>query len=270
MPRIKELLSVSKNIKAPSCTIYLNDKIKSYNDAKIAKYSIETTYMKSLVTRSEIYYEPKSDITTIENDQSLIDAYNKFKDLNDECMELVSPWILRLEMDRAVMMDIGLTTLDINIALKKHYGDTVSCMFSDDNYDKVIFRIALTDTGITDILTDLKALEYNIMEKIIISGIEKLKKVSISQKKRKVLREDEMYRTFEDKEEYMLETDGTNLMSVLGNGFVDKHRTLSNDITEINEVLGIEAARQALYNEIDDILNSTTSGTVTSHCWWTQ
>ena len=65
--------------------------------------------------------------------------------------------------------------------------------------------------------------------------------------------------TFVDREEWSLETDGTNLMSVLANDKVDSTRTISNDITEIFDVFGIEAARQALYNEIDDILNSSTS-----------
>jgi DNA-directed RNA polymerase beta' subunit len=258
VPRIKELLSVSKNMKAPSCTIYLNN-INSYNEAKKARYTIETTYMKTLVIKSEIYYEPKSDISSIENDQEIIDMYKKFSDLNDECIEMGSPWILRLELDRRKMMDIGITTMHINIALKKYYGTNIMCIFSDDNYDKVIFRIALTDTGIKDIITDLKALEYNIMEKIIISGIEKIKKISISQKKTKVLNNDPAFKTFEDKEDYILETDGTNLMSVLANKHVNSFTTVSNDITEIHEIFGIEAARQALYNEIDDILNSTTS-----------
>lgn len=261
VPRIKELLSVSKNMKAPSCTIYLNDNVKNYNDAKKARYSIETTYMKSLVIKSDIYYEPNNDISTIEDDQLIMDEYKKFSELDEECNNLVSPWILRIELDRRKMMDIGLTTMDINISLKKYYNDNIMCMFSDDNYDKVIFRIALMDTGITDIITDLKALEYNIMEKIIIAGIDKMKKVSISQKKRKVLDDatDDMFRVFVDKEEYVLESDGTNLMSVLANNYVNGERTISNDITEIYNIFGVEAARQALYNEIDDILNSTTS-----------
>ena len=62
-----------------------------------------------------------------------------------------------------------------------------------------------------------------------------------------------------DKEEYVLESDGSNLLNVLANAHVDSYRTISNDINEIYEIFGIEAARQALYNEIDDILNSTTS-----------
>ena len=259
VPRIKELLSVSKNMKAPSCTIYLNEKVKNYNDAKKARYSIETTFMNSLVLRSDIYYEPKNDMSSIEDDQKLIQEYNKFSELNDECYTLDSPWVLRMELDRRKMMDIGITTMDINLSLKRYYGDSITCMFSDDNAEKIIFRITLTDTSITDIITDLKALEYNIMEKIIISGIDKIKKVSISQKKEKLLNDDPVFKTFEDKEMYMLETDGTNLMNVLGNQYVDSENTISNDITEIYELFGIEAARQALYNEIDDILNSTTS-----------
>ena len=271
VPRIKELLSVSKNMKAPSCTIYLNDKVKNYNDAKKARYSIETTFMNSLVLKSDIYYEPKNDISSIEEDQKIIDEYKKFSELDNECYNLESPWILRIELDRRKMMDIGLTTMDINISLKNYYGDSIMCIFSDDNYDKVIFRIALTDMGISDILTDLKALEYNIMEKIIISGIDKIKKVSISQKKEKVLNDTKIldeedtqdlfktFKTFVDKELYVLETDGTNLLSVLGNDYVNSYDTISNDITEIYEIFGVEAARQALYNEIDDILNSTTS-----------
>jgi DNA-directed RNA polymerase beta' subunit len=247
VPRIKELLSVSKNMK-----------VENYTEAKKARFSIETTYMKSLVTKSDIYYEPKNDISTIEDDQKIIDEYNKFSKLDDECYTLVSPWILRMELDRRKMMDVGLTTMDINIALKKYYNDNIMCMFSDDNNEKVIFRIALTDVDISDIITDLKALEYNIMEKIIISGIDKMKKISISQKKSQVLN-DEPFRTFVDKEEYILETDGTNLSSVLANNYVNREKTISNDITEIYEIFGVEAARQALYNEIDDILNSTTS-----------
>lgn len=259
VPRIKELLSVSKNMKAPSCTIYLNETITNYNMAKKARFSIETTYMNSLVIRSDIYFEPKNDVSSIVEDQKIIEEYNKYSLLDDESYTLISPWVLRIVLDRSKMMDVGITTMHINMALKKYYGDNIVCMFSDDNASDIIFRITLTDPSISDIITDLKALEYNIMEKIIISGIDRIKKVSISQKKEKILNEEQFFKTFEDKEMFILETDGTNLMSVLGNEFVDSRKTVSNDITEIYEILGVEAARQALYNEIDDILNSTTS-----------
>ena len=262
VPRIKELLSVSKNIKAPSCTIYLNNKVNNYFDAKEAKNSIETTYMKNIVISSNIFYEPKHKSSDIEEDEEFLKYFNSFQEtILEENIQIQSPWVLRFELDREKMLDINITTIDISLALNLYYGEKIYCWFSDDNYDKVIFRIVLTDTTITDMITDLKALEYNIMEKIIITGIDKIKKVSISQSKKKLLtmKEDVYFKTFEDKEEYILETDGTNLLTLMANKYVDKVRTISNDITEINEVFGIEAARQALYNEIDDILNSSTS-----------
>jgi DNA-directed RNA polymerase II subunit RPB1 len=261
VPRIKELLSVSKNIKAPSCTVYLQPTILNYSDAKIAKNSIETTYMKDIVVSSKIYYEPKKNKSDIEEDEKFLEYFNEFSEISENVNNIVSPWMLRLELDKERMLDIDITTIDITLALNKYYGEKICCWFSDDNYDKVIFRIALTDGNITDIITDLKALEYNIMEKIIIKGINKIKKVSISLVKSKILSESisEDFKMFIDKEEYILETDGTNLLQLLSNKNVDNIKTISNDITEINEIFGIEAARQALYNEIDDILNSTTS-----------
>ena len=46
-----------------------------------------------------------------------------------------------------------------------------------------------------------------------------------------------------DKEEWILETDGTNLRRVLQMEEVDSRRTYSNHNKEVFEVLGIEAGR---------------------------
>jgi DNA-directed RNA polymerase II subunit RPB1 len=43
-------------------------------------------------------------------------------------------------------------------------------------------------------------------------------------------------------------------LDVLGLDFIDNKRTMSNDIIEIYEVLGIEAARQAIYNELAEVI----------------
>jgi DNA-directed RNA polymerase II subunit RPB1 len=53
---------------------------------------------------------------------------------------------------------------------------------------------------------------------------------------------------------WVLDTIGTNLLDVLGLDFIDNKRTLSNDIVEIYNILGIEAARQTIYNELVDVV----------------
>jgi DNA-directed RNA polymerase II subunit RPB1 len=53
---------------------------------------------------------------------------------------------------------------------------------------------------------------------------------------------------------WVLDTTGTNLMEALSLDYIDTTRTLSNDIREIYDVLGIEAARQMINNEMMDVM----------------
>ena len=55
-------------------------------------------------------------------------------------------------------------------------------------------------------------------------------------------------------DEYVLISDGSNLAQVLEVKGVDPTRTVTNNISEIEEVLGIEAARAAIINEIINVL----------------
>lgn len=55
-------------------------------------------------------------------------------------------------------------------------------------------------------------------------------------------------------EEFVIKTSGTNLKTILKMPEVDGSRTTTNDIKEINRVLGIEAGRQAIVEELFDVL----------------
>ncbi len=57
-------------------------------------------------------------------------------------------------------------------------------------------------------------------------------------------------------EEYLIVSAGTNLKEVLKMDFVDTTRTISNDTFEIANILGIEAARQVIINEIYKVIES--------------
>jgi DNA-directed RNA polymerase II subunit RPB1 len=59
---------------------------------------------------------------------------------------------------------------------------------------------------------------------------------------------------FKKKDIWVLDTIGTNMMDVLALDYIDPNRTFSNDIVEIYETFGIEAARQAIYNELADVI----------------
>ncbi len=57
-------------------------------------------------------------------------------------------------------------------------------------------------------------------------------------------------------DEYIILTAGTNLKAVLDMREVDSVRTTTNDINEIQAVLGIEAARQAIINEVYKVIEA--------------
>ena len=108
------------------------------------------------------------------------------------------------------------------------------------------FQVTSTDTEI--IFTyqgkpeEIKEL-YNLKEKIReikIEGIKRIKQVL------PVKRE----------ESYVILTSGTNLKEVLALNEVDAAQTISNDIYEIYAVLGIEAVRQAIINEVYRVIEA--------------
>lgn len=57
-------------------------------------------------------------------------------------------------------------------------------------------------------------------------------------------------------EEYIIITSGSNLADVLQFEGVDAERTITNNIYEIEQVLGIEAARQAIINEVYKVIEN--------------
>ena len=57
-------------------------------------------------------------------------------------------------------------------------------------------------------------------------------------------------------EEYIILTSGTNLKDILQLSEVDATRTYGNDLREVYEVLGIEAARQAIINEVYKVMEA--------------
>lgn len=58
------------------------------------------------------------------------------------------------------------------------------------------------------------------------------------------------------KDEYLIITFGSNLKKLFELDFVDTTRTTTNDIYEISEVLGIEAARQAIIDEVFRVIET--------------
>ena len=67
---------------------------------------------------------------------------------NDEDVSRMSPWLLRIEMNRAMMVDKKLTLAMIAEKINSEFENELSCIFNDDNAAKMILRVSgIPDTG---------------------------------------------------------------------------------------------------------------------------
>ncbi len=87
----------------------------------------------------------------------------------------------------------------------------------------------------------------NKIKKIYLKGIKGIKRAVIQAEEKEV--------NGEKIKEYYIVTEGSNLAEVLRVRGVDHRRTTTNNIHEIAQVLGIEAARNAIINEIMRVLS---------------
>lgn len=53
----------------------------------------------------------------------------------------MSPWLLRIEMARDMMVDKKLLLSEVAERINSEFEDELHCLFNDDNADKLILRI---------------------------------------------------------------------------------------------------------------------------------
>lgn len=268
VPRLKEIINVSKKPKTPSLTVFLTG--AAARDAEKAKdvlCRLEHTTLRKVTANTAIYYDPNPQESVIREDREFVNIYYEMPDFDTS---RISPWLLRIELDRKRMTDKKLTMEQISEKISLGFGDDLNCIFNDDNAEKLVLRIRIMnsedkmteeeDEQAPDRMEDdvfLRCIEASMLSDITLQGIESISKVymhlpTTDSKKRIIITDTGDYKALA---EWILETDGTSLMRVLSERDVDPIRTYSNDICEIVSVLGIEAVRKAVEKEMNHVIS---------------
>jgi len=58
----------------------------------------------------------------------------------------ISPWLLRIELDRKRMADKRLTMEQIAEKVNARFGNDLNCIFNDDNPEKLVLRIRIMNS----------------------------------------------------------------------------------------------------------------------------
>ena len=107
-----------------------------------------------------------------------------------------------------------------------------------------------------DTICILRALENTILNEIVLTGINRITSASMICKK-DIYKYNVETSNYDNIPEWVIDTEGSNLIDIVKHPAIDPVRTISNDIHEVYDVLGIEACRHVLINEINQILNGT-------------
>ena len=188
----------------------------------------------------------RKEITTPMMEIYLKKPYSKGKDIRNLALsikettlsDIVSEFLIKVAefkieiiLNKEKMRELGISEVLISKAISTHVkGYSVS-----HDKDKIVLKARSKEEDLNEI--------YKTKEKIKdvhIKGVKGI--VQVLPVKRG--------------EEYIIISAGSNLRDVLELEEVDQTRTTTNNIFEIEEVLGIEAARQAIINEVYKVIES--------------
>uniref|UniRef100_A0A6C0IBD3 DNA-directed RNA polymerase n=1 Tax=viral metagenome TaxID=1070528 RepID=A0A6C0IBD3_9ZZZZ len=276
VPRIEEILRLTKNPKNPSMTIYLKPMDETDQD-KASQFATRISHTKliDVVKSVQVCFDPNPTATHIADDQQFLEQFFEFEKMIEDCMETNpatnppsrSKWIIRIEMDQESLIDKNIMMDDIHFAISNsEYGKDVQCIFSDHNMDKLVFRIRTNGSvfdkskktrGVSNPLDQsdeiylLKNFQDTLLNNIVLRGVNGVHNILPRKIQNSVVKESDKY---VKKDTWVLDTTGSNLMETLALDYIDFRRTISNDIKEVFHVLGIEAARQCIQNELIEVL----------------
>jgi DNA-directed RNA polymerase beta' subunit len=237
VPRFQELLNATKSPRMVNCKIFFKDGNKTVQELreKIG-HNLVCLTLKDLIKNVEIVMN-KEDESWYEFFKILYnDNFTKCKDC------------LSIKLNSELMFKHKLHVSDIVNAIEKEYDD-LYCVFSPLSNERLDIFVNVDNISFSEdkllFITPENANEIYIEEcvqpilnKIVICGISGIQNI---------------YYTNEN-DEWYVETDGNNFKKLLGNPIIDMTRLHCNNVWDIFEALGIEAAREFLINEFLTIM----------------
>ena len=80
--------------------------------------------------------------TVVEKDVEFVKDYYEMPDDAIDIKRL-SPWLLRIVLDRAMLLDKKLSVADVAERINNEFEDELSCIFNDDNALQQVLRVSL-------------------------------------------------------------------------------------------------------------------------------
>ena len=279
LPRIKELLSVTSNIKTPIMKVILNDEYK--NDRNIAnKISshLRSISIQNVIDSVDIIYDPnptkKTGLMAADEVNNIFEVSQSKSGCSNDIQGL--PWVIRLVLSKEKMNELNVTMLEIKTSFCKNWSMRhEDSKGSKKEFKKVIEKILQcaivsnyenSPSPIIHVRFDSSNYGFNtlvqfqqlIISKYIIKGISNITDSSDIQ--------EESYIDFDKdgnvvrKKQFVINTDGVNLSDITQINGINLSETTCNDIVSIYEQYGVNAAKNAFIREFTIAVESSGGG----------
>ena len=256
VPRIQELLGISKSPKKPLNFVYLTSSDgDSFDRAIMVARDLQKTTVRDITRSVRMYYDPfpLTTETVVGEDREILQRFQQFSTANP--VDCASKWIMRLEFDETEMAARNINDM---VTIQDKMGQAglhiLQCVYTDSNSDKLVMRIVFPDDIVKNLMA-LRFLEERVLD-VVLTGIDGVGRVIPREVNRELVWDDTV-NGYISKKQHVLDVEGANLYDLLARDNVDPTRTFSNHIHEVYDVLGVEAARQALYDEFLEVFTES-------------
>jgi len=291
VPRLKELIDATTKMKKPSITVYLKEPFsRSTQGAAMVRDAVEYLTLDHVVKTSTIVHR---DDPIIDNDEKFAITVGRLFMGSGSSKTITTAttapscesqpherpaYVIRYTLNKSLLILRGLAPSDVHAAVAKILGgpSKATIISSEYNMQEWFIRIELLDipamasrvvvaTSSLSVSATAPAnrddveksmvlrVMNDLLESCVLGGLANIRKAVVSPVTTQFLHPNIPGR-IEKKTEHVLYTEGTCLSQVLSIPTVDATRTISNDIHEVNAVLGIDAASDVLFHEIKQVL----------------
>ncbi|KXS08894.1 beta and beta-prime subunits of DNA dependent RNA-polymerase, partial [Gonapodya prolifera JEL478] len=257
VPRLKEILNATKNPRTPSMKIkvIVQPDEDAYRKAFKVAQKLEYTSLQDFVLHSDIVYSPYSlrngSIPLWERVYIAVDT--------PAFEQKLSSWMIELSMNAHKLALKGYSDLQqIADLISKAYDGLLHITASkmEINNPSIRIRILSRDTS-TDNTTAgelelLKEIIATLSNSVRMQGIPSISKTHIVEDNQFIF--DPNLGDFKKETSYVIETEGIDLMESMSLDDVVYREVICDDPLQTERILGIEAARKTIINELKKVI----------------
>ena len=251
VPRFKELIDCSKNIKTPSLRVHLNDTLAQHKGTsnEIAR-TLQMVQMEDILGHKPFVGRHRELRRCFPEDDSLLRMYERI-----DVFHPFDPdeWNLRCVLSLDKMEGSFLSCTSVAERVQADLGAGFRVVMSPTNmiHRVMIVRVIVPRDDKNERTEEAKRewdekvraeLDYIAnyrIKGVIVNGVKNIERCICSKSDGR----------------WVIDTDGSNMIDVMMYPGIDATRTISNDVNEVVGVLGIEAGIRVLYDEIKHVLS---------------